>query len=445
MRALANAMLNHGAIVSGSDISPGGCLQMLERQGVRCWSGHDASQLTEPVDFAVASAAINENNPELVRLRQDGVKIYKYAQMLGMLMDKHTGVAISGTHGKSTTSAMTAYVLRRAGLDPSFVVGANVDQLSGASGVGRGEFFVAEACEFDRSFLNLRPTLAAILNVEEDHLDCYGDINQIISAFEAFAGQVRPGGLLIVNGEDDNIAKFVHRLRIPVETFGLDKACCWRADDLVMIDGCYAFDLLYRDKVLGRCKLEIPGRHNVLNALASAALCYHCRMEPAEICQGLSEFRGANRRLMLKGSAGGVTVLDDYAHHPTEVRASLRAVREKFSPRRLWCVFQPHQHSRTRFLLDDFARSFADADVVVVPKIYFVRDSETERHLINSGDLVARIDQLGGTACHLPRLDQIVDYLKGQLAPGDLVITMGAGDIWKIADELICWLGRDRN
>jgi len=446
MRALASALLKHGAIVSGSDASDSGPRQMLVKQGVRCWIGHNPSELTEPVDYVVVSAAINEKNLELVKLKSMGCKILKYAQMLGLLMNQYLGVAVSGTHGKSTTTAMTAFILREAGLDPSFVIGANVDQLSGGSGVGTGQFLVAEACEYDRSFLNYHPKLMAILNIEEDHLDYYSSLDEILEAFTTFASQLRSGGTLIVNGEDVHIAKILKDLpKLTAETFGLEKHCIWRAENPRVINGCYNFDVYYNQDCLGNCQLALPGRHNMYNALAATALAHHCGVKPDDIFAALGRFQGAYRRLTLKGSLNQITILDDYAHHPTEIQASLKAARERYNPKRLWCVFQPHQHSRTRFLLNDFAQSFSAADIVVVPDIYFVRDSEAECQLINSGDLVARIAQRGGTACYLPRFDQILQYLKCQLVAGDLIITMGAGDIWKIADELVRWLGRDRN
>jgi len=355
-------------------------------------------------------------------------------------------VAVSGTHGKSTTTAMVAFILREAKLDPSFVIGANVDQLSGGSGVGTSKYFVAESCEYDRSFLNLHPQYAAILNVEEDHLDYYSSLDEILGAFTTFASQLRPGGTLIINGEDANIARIMKDLpETRFETFGLEAKCDWRAENINFNTGCAQFDVYYKNSSLGTCTLQLPGRHNMYNALAATALAYHCGVAPADIFQALGQFQGAYRRLTLKGSLSQITILDDYAHHPTEIQASLKAARERYNPRRLWCIFQPHQHSRTRFLLNDFAKSFTVADVVVVPDIYFVRDSEAECQLVNSGDMVARIAQNGGTACYLPRFDQILQYLKSQLAAGDLVITMGAGDIWKIADELVRWLGRDRN
>lgn len=445
MRALASALVNHRAVVSGSDMSDSGHLRLLRDKGVACWAGHSADKLTGAYDYAVYSAAITADNPELVRLRTSGARVLKYAEMLGLLMDQRQGVAISGTHGKSTTTAMTAYVLRRAELDPSFVVGASVDQLSGASGVGQGQYFIAEACEYDRSFLNLRPHIAVILNIEEDHLDYYRDLDDILSAFDDFAKNIRPGGLAIVNGDDVNIKKLTPKIAANIETFGDAPTCHWQAHNLQVVRGTYQFDIVYRKETIGTCHLELAGLHNVHNALASAAAAYHCGVPNDMICKALGEFRGANRRMTLKASVNDVVIIDDYAHHPTEIRATIQAVREKYQPKRFWCVFQPHQHSRTRFLLDDFAQALATADVVVVPDIFFVRDSQTEQQLINSGDLVARVAKLGGTACYLPRFDQIVEYLKAQLAPGDVVMTTGAGDIWKICDELIHWLGRDRN
>ncbi len=444
MRALASMLIKHGAIVSGSDAVDSGYIKALVKQGANCWIGHDATKITFPIDYAVISSAIDQSNPELIALREHNTQILKYAQMLGMLMDNYRGIAISGTHGKTTTTAMIAYIMKEAGTDPSFIVGANVDQLAGGSGVGKGKFFVAEACEYDRSFLNLHPEIGIVLNIEEDHLDYYNGLDEIIEAFTGFVGNIKSGGVLICNYDDTNVNKIIRR-DINIQTFGFSEGSDWSARDVKLTSGCYEFDVVYRKDVLGRIKLQIPGKHNIYNALSAIACCYHCGIEFEMIKLAIEQFQGAYRRLTLKGRAAGVTVLDDYAHHPTEIKATLQAAREKYSPERLWCIFQPHQHSRTRFLLDDFAESFELADIIVVPDIYFVRDSESERELINSGDLVAKISQRGGTACYLPRFDQIVEYLKAKLEPGDVVITMGAGDIWKVADELVNWIRRDTN
>lgn len=444
MRALASLLLAHGAKITGSDAIDSVYLKVLREQGAYCWVGHNPDKIDSDVELAVISSAIDQNNPELIKLTENNCEILKYAQMLGLLMNLYRGVAISGTHGKTTTSAMVAYIMQQANLDPSFVIGANVDQLSGGSGVGTGKFFIAEACEFDRSLLNLNPEFAVILNIEEDHLDYYSGLDEILEVFNKFATQVKDAGKLILNGDDPNIKKYINT-KSNSETFGLSDSSDWRAGNIKLRDGSYSFEVYHKSENLGTCSLMIPGKHNLYNALAAIAICRNCGVLPCDIFSALAKFQGAFRRLTLKGSAAQITIIDDYAHHPTEIQATLQAVREKYNPEKLWCIFQPHQHSRTRFLIEDFAKSFQDADVVILPDIYFVRDSETEKQLINSGDLVSKISITGGTACYLPRFDQIVQYLKSQISQGDLIITMGAGDIWKVADELVKWIGRDNN
>jgi UDP-N-acetylmuramate--alanine ligase len=370
--------------------------------------------------------------------------LVKYSQMLGRLMAQRVGIAVAGTHGKSTTTAMVSYVLDRAGTDPSFVVGATVEQLGGPSGVGRGRYFVAEACEFDRSFLNLRPLYATILNIEEDHLDCYEDLDGIIEAFRAFASGVDSAGVLVVNGEDRNVAEAAGATNCQVDTFGLVEGCAWRGANLTTDRGRVSMDVLCSGSLLGRLTVPLPGLHNAYNALAAVGLLHHAGLGFEQVARYLQRFTGTRRRMTLKGSVDGVTVVDDYAHHPTEVQATLRAIRDAYQPRRLVCVFQPHQHSRTRFLLKDFARSFAQADAVFVPDIFFVRDSDREKDYISAEDLVSQIRLHGGSAEYLKTFERIVDRLQGELRAGDLLVTMGAGNVWEIADEMVRWLGRDR-
>jgi len=444
MRALARMLLDSGARVSGSDAVVCQAVERLRRQGAEVCIGQREENIPAGCEQVVYSAAIAGDNPELAAARRRGVPIVKYSQMLGELMSRRVGIAIAGTHGKSTTAAMVAYALKTAGADPSFVIGATSGQLGGPSGVGGGLHFVAEACEFDRSFLNLQPHLAAILNIEEDHLDCYRDIDAIVEAFGAFAGQVRPGGVLVANGEDRNVARAVGSADCEVETFGLAKECTWRGVGLTEQRGQYGLDVMRGKGVFCRLSLLLPGLHNVYNALAAAALLHHAGVEPEVISGALGGFEGTDRRMTLKGRVGGVTVVDDYAHHPTEIQVTLRALRDHYQPDRLVCVFQPHQHSRTRFLLKDFARSFASADEVIVPDIYFVRDSQREKDYISSQDLVAQIRLHGCEAVYLRSFPEILSYLQERLSGGDLLVTMGAGNIWELADETIRRLGRDR-
>lgn len=437
MAGLAALLLRHGAQVSGADRVASATLTRLSERGAKIITTQSAEDLPQDVDLVVASAAAPEDHPQLVEARRRGLAHMKYAQLLGFVMDRHSGVAVSGTHGKSTTTAWIAYTLGVAGLRPSFVVGAECEQLGGGSGVGDGPHFVAEACEYDRSFLNLRPKTAIILNIEEDHLDYYRDIDDIRSAFERFALGVPKGGLVIVNGDDPRCLALAEKLDVDFETFGLSDGCDWQATNLRNREGRPEFTVSYLDELLGDVHLGLAGKHNVMNALAVCAATRQAGAPWPVIRGALNTFRGAKRRLELRAEVADITIVDDYAHHPTEIRATLAAARERYRPKRLWAVFQPHQHSRTRFLLQDFADSFQAADVTIVPRIYFVRDSERDRELVSAADLASEIRNRGSKAEHIDEFPAIVDSLAERLKPGDLVMTMGAGDIWKVADELV--------
>jgi len=373
----------------------------------------------------------------MAEARRRGLPVLKYAEFLGRLMSLREGIAVAGTHGKSTTTAMVAYVLAEAGLDPSFVIGADVPQLGGGSRVGSGPHLVAEACEYDRSFLHLAPWAGAVLNVEEDHLDYYRDLAEIRGAFADFAGRVRRDGVLVVGGADRARDEVAGGARSAVETFGLGGDWDWHAENLEADRGRFAFDIYRRGTLYTPVRLALAGRHHVFNALAAAALCHWAGAGPDAIRDALGRFQGAGRRMEVLGSSAGVTVVDDYAHHPTEIQVTLKAAVERFQPRRLWVVFQPHQHSRTRFLLKDFARALTVADRIIVPDIYFVRDSEQERQAVCSGDLVAEVQALGADALYLPDFDSIRRYLAESLGPGDVLMTMGAGDVWRLARPVL--------
>ena len=285
--------------------------------------------------------------------------------------------------------------------------------------------------------------IAVILNIEQDHLDYYGDIEEINSAFRAFALGSDPDGVIVVNGEDENIRQIVEDIQThrQVETFGFAETNDYSAQNIELVDGTYVFDVLYKGKWLGSPRLSLPGRHNILNALAVTAAAINAGVYADKVMEFLGQFTGVERRLTLKADIDGKRIIDDYAHHPTEIRASLQAIREKYQPGRLFCVFQPHQYSRTRFLLDDFAESFKLADVTIVPEIYFVRDTEQSRQEVNSQMLVEKIYAKGSEAIFIEGFSQICDYLKENVQNGDVVVTMGAGDVWKVADEYIQWLG----
>jgi len=446
MSGLVKLLIKNKAIITGSDQMQSSVVARLRQMGADIKIGHNENNLCSETDAVVISAAIKEQNLELKLAHKRGCKIYKYAQMLGQLMNCYDGIAVAGTHGKSTASGWLVYCLEQADLDPSFVIGADITQLGSSSGTGDGKYFIAEACEYDRSFLNLKPKIACILNIEADHLDYYKNEEEIVDAFGQFALSIKPDGVLIANGTDLNVAKVIRQIgsNVRCETFGLDKNCNFYARNIQLNEGLYAFDVYHNGQLLGATRIALPGRHNILNALAVVAMAVGAGLPAQQILELLANFTGIDRRLMLKDQIGQITVLDDYAHHPTEIRATLEAIRQKYQPRRIWCVFQPHQYSRTRFLLDDFAESFKLADVTIVPEIYFVRDSQAEKKEVNAQILVERMRANGTKAVFIDGFGRICDYLKTNVTAGDLVVTMGAGDIWKVADEYIQWLRTNR-
>ena len=436
MSGLARMLLDSGAIVTGSEPKPNAQTLELVKRGAKISRDQLGELLSRDVDLVVRTAAVKDTNVEFQAATQYGLKSVKYAEMLGQVMQERFGVAIAGTHGKSTTTAMTAYALLKCGADPSFVVGGTVPQLGGGSHSGKGRAFIAEACEFDRSFHNLRPRVAVITNVEADHLDCYKDIDEIIESFRAFAALVPADGMILVNGADPKARRAVAGLKARVQTVSIQGDADWSARSTGIENGCYRGELRFKGKPAGVLRLSVAGEHNFFDATMAVAACAACGTDPARAAEALSDFTGVDRRMSEVGRFKGAIIADDYGHHPTEIRTTLKALRDKYSPRRLICVFQPHQHSRTRMLLDEFATCFVSAELAIIPDIYFVRDSEAERQRITSGDLVARVNGNGQRAIHLPTFELIADYLRSELRPGDLMVTMGAGNVWEIGREL---------
>ncbi|MEK6798454.1 MAG: UDP-N-acetylmuramate--L-alanine ligase [Planctomycetota bacterium] len=437
MSGAAALLRARGAEVSGSDLAQFEGLGQLIASGVRVTVGQRAANVDEKVEVVVASAAIPAGNPELVAARDRGLPVVKYAEVLGTLMSGRDGVAIAGTHGKSTTSGLAVHLLREAGLSPSFVIGARSWQLGGNGGAGEGRHFVVEACEFDRSFLQFHPRYAAILNVEPDHLDCYRDVEEIVDAFGDFARNVSGDGLLVCNGEDERAIRAARRCVGDVETFGFLPSADWRATELESDRGRFAFNVRHRGSVALSTRLSIPGVHNVANALAAIAIAMRCGADPAKLAAGVSSFAGVDRRMTWRGRGRGVTIVDDYAHHPTEIQVTLRAAIQRYVPTRVWVVFQPHQAARTRHFMSEFAESFEGVEEIIVPDIYGARETEATANPMGSAELVARIKNHGVRARYEPQLKDIARYLTDRVDAGDLVLTMGAGDVWKVADELV--------
>lgn len=446
MSGAARLLRACGAQVSGSDQCHTDVIQRLIDDGLRVHVGHRAEAVADAPDVVVYSAAIPVTNPELAAARAAGCTLLTYAQLLGRLMAGRSGVAIAGTHGKSTTTGMAVRVLRTADLDPAFLIGANVPQLGGNAAAGEGPHLVVEACEYERSFLSLAPKVACVLNIEAEHFDSYPTLESTIEAFGMFAAGVDADGVVIANGQDNNVRRAL-ATGIParVTWFRSDGGDAhWQADNIAKENGCYAFDLIHEGRRLARVPLRIAGRHNVDNALAAAAVAHACGCSVDAIHEALSTFEGARRRMTCLRNQDGVCVLDDYAHHPTEIRATLSAVRERYEPKRLVAVFQPHQHSRTYALLDRFACAFDAADEIVIPDIYAVRDRPEDRARVHARDLVQRVAANGGRVRYEPEMSTIAADLAASAHPGDVFVTLGAGDIWKVADALVRRLGNDR-
>lgn len=470
MSGLAKTLARHGATCAGSDSVRSDITDELNTAGINVALDQSTGSIPEDVNLVIASAAIKPDHPEMLAAQSRNIPVITYAEALGLVQSKLTGVSIAGTHGKSTTAALLCHILIEAGLDPSFIIGATCPQIGGGSRVGSQKIpfgprvnqpglFVAEACEFNRSFHHHRPTVGLINNVEEDHLDIYGSLEKVVEAFAQFA-QLLPsaddGGYLLIAHDGAHRREITAGLSATIETFGFNPAADWHV----------TFDASTHTVALNRTtpaacgfaissshsalstqhsalswSLRMPGDHMALNSAAAAILAHHFGAPWEKITKALSSFRGLDRRMQRLGTkaikGGEVTIYDDYGHHPTEIDSTLRALKQSENPKRLICVFQPHQHSRTRFLLDQFARSFSSADIVIVPHIYFVRDSEIEKTKISAKDLVDRLQSLEVTAMHIDQFDAIVDQLETMCRPGDLVVIMGAGPVGKVGKQFL--------
>ncbi len=435
MSGLARVLLDAGAIVTGSDAKPNEQTDELTVRGAKITFQQRGELIGSDTALVVRTAAVRDDNPEFEFANRIGIPTMKYAQLLGEVMAQRFGVAVAGTHGKSTTTAMLCYALLRCGADPSFVVGGNVKQLGGGSRSGHGPHFVAEACEYDRSFHQLRPRVAILNNIEAEHLDCYGTLEALIESFRSFAQLVPHDGLVIGRGDDRNVAALLKSVGRPCETFGIGEFD-WSITPTQVLGGCHHGEISYRGERVATIRPGIPGKHNLLNCTCALAAAHACGMDLTKAADAIGQFTGVDRRMTELGQYNGAIVVDDYGHHPTEVRVTLAALREKYQPRRLICVFQPHQHSRTRLLLDDFAGSFESADETIVPEIYAVRDSAADKAAVNSGILVERINQHGSRAVHVSTFPDVVDRLRKMIRSGDVVVTMGAGNVNEIARQL---------
>jgi UDP-N-acetylmuramate--alanine ligase len=449
LSAIAKILLEEGYRVSGSDLQSSPLTANLEALGARIYKGHAAGNVG-PAELVIMSSAIRPDNPEVVAAQQKGIPVIKRDQMLGRMMEGRYGIAVAGTHGKTTTTALVAWILMQSGLDPTFIVGGVVENLGTNAQAGQGEHFVIEADEYDYTFLGLKPRLSVVTVIEMDHPDCFRDLDEVTEAFIKFVSLVPEDGCVVGCGDESRVKAVIERYggvkgsegaegKPRVVTYGLEAGVDWRAVE-IRANGIGGSDFvtLKEGRSVGAFGLQLPGLHNVKNALAAIVVADHLGLDLTGVGTALREFRGTKRRFEHKGTAGGVIVIDDYAHHPTEIQATLAAARGRYPDREIWAVFQPHTYSRTKALLAEFAQSFNDADHVIVVDIYPAREYDDLG--VSAADIVARMAH--PDARHIATLDDATDYLVRHLTVGDVLITLGAGDGYLVGERVLAGLGQ---
>lgn len=436
MSGLAEILLKENFRISGSDSKESELTGKLEKLGAEIHYGQRASNISEDIDAVVYTAAIHPDNPELGAAISKNIPTLTRAQLLGQIMENYTqSIAVSGTHGKTTTTSMITHILLEACCDPTVSVGGILKSIDGNIRVGQSEFFLTEACEYTNSFLNFYPKYALILNIEEDHMDFFKDLADIRSSFRKFAGNVPAQGTVIINGEIENHQEITENLNCRIITYGMTSFDSYYADNVIFnTSGCADFTLMHEGTPLGRISMNVPGRHNVSNATAACALALEMGISFADIQSALSHFGGTARRFEHKGTLGGITIIDDYAHHPTEIAATLTSA-ANCEHKRIICVFQPHTYTRTKAFLTDFAKALSLADLVVLADIYAAREQNTIG--ISSKDLQKELQNLGRECYYFPSFDEIENFLLKNCINGDLLITMGAGDIVQVGEHLL--------
>ena len=436
MSGLAEILLGEDFVISGSDSKSSPLTQALEKKGATIYYGQRATNITDDVDVVVYTAAIHPDNPEFACAKEKGLPMLTRAELLGQIMRNYdTPVAISGTHGKTTTTSMVSHILLAGDCDPTISVGGILPAIGGNIRVGNSETFVTEACEYTNSFLSFFPKISIILNMDADHLDFFKDIDDIRHSFRKFAELLPADGALIINADTPKYEMVAENLPCKVITYGLEHDAEYTASDITYDEfGHPTFHVLHNGADIGICSLKVPGIHNVSNALASIAAGRLLDLDNEVIFAGLKDFGGTDRRFQYKGKVGEVTIIDDYAHHPTEIEATLHAA-NNYPHKKIWCVFQPHTYTRTKALLPEFAKALTLADHVVLADIYAAR--ETDNLGISSADLQKQIRELGTPCEYFPTFDEIENFLLENCTQGDLLITMGAGDVVNIGEQLL--------
>ena len=437
LSAIAEILLSRGYNVTGSDMKESDITSALAGKGAKIFIGHTKENV-EKADLIVYSAAVGSDNPELSEAAARDIPAITRAQMLGILMSEfENSIAISGTHGKTTTTSMVSLILNRAGLEPTILVGGNLSEIGGNVKVGHSKYFVTEACEYMDSFLSLKPKIEIILNIDSDHLDYFKDIDHIVSSFDKFASLVPSDGLVVAYEANPFVNKVIKDLD-NVVTFGLNENCTYYVKDIVFNENGLPFFAVQKDgAILANIQLSVPGEHNILNALAAFACCHSLGVDQDLIKETLESYHGTQRRFDIVGTTEkGVKIVDDYAHHPTEIKATLAAC-ENIPHNKLWCLFQPHTYTRTMALFDEFAEAFEKADVLVLSEIYAAREKNIYK--ISSSQLADKIKESHPDkgVMFMDSFEEISNYVCDNAKSGDLVLTMGAGDIYKVGEMIL--------
>lgn len=436
MSGLARILLDRGFTVSGSDRSRSDLTNHLESMGAIITIGQKAENITSDIDVVVYTAAIHADNEEYAQALKQGLPMLTRAEFLGQLMSNYqTSVAVSGTHGKTTVTSILTEILLKAEADPTISVGGILSSINGNIHIGRGETFVTEACEYTNSFLSLNPTIGIILNIEEDHMDFFKDINDIRNSFKKFAEKLPKNGLLIINNDIDNLEEITKDLECQIATYSINNSAKYYASNIKYDEkGHPTYDLFEDGQQTLHIKLSVTGEHNISNSLAAIAAAREIGISDTAILDGLESFTGADRRFEYKGKIADVTIIDDYAHHPTEIRATLTAA-SNYPHNNIWCVFQPHTYTRTKTFFNDFAKALSMADNVILLDIYAARETDTLG--VSSELLAEEVRKYNENSYYFPSFDEAENFLLMKCEKDDLIITMGAGDIVKLGEHLL--------
>ena len=437
MSGLAEILNYQGFEVLGSDINSSNITNKLESLGIKVFIGHKASNITNDIDLMVYTAAIKKENEEYQIAKQNNIPIIDRAELLGQIMDNYKySIAISGTHGKTTTTSMLSHILLHAKKDPTLSIGGILNLIDGNIKIGNSNYFVTEACEYYNSFLKFNPYIGIILNIEEDHLDFFNDINDIRNSFIKFSKKIPKDGLLIINGDILNVQEIIEGLDCRIITFGSDIVNhTYSANNIEFNELAQGnYDLIYKSKKIDRIFLHVTGIHNVYNSLSAIAVALELGINIEDIKKGLLSFNGTQRRFEYKGTIAGVTIIDDYAHHPTEISATLTAAKN-YPHNKIWCIFQPHTYTRTKAFLKEFAEALSLADEIILTDIYAAREKNTGD--VHSLDIQKELDKIGKDSHYFSSFDEIENFLLQRCSQGDMLITMGAGDVKIIGEELL--------